>query len=158
MKLIKRILSFVLISKNRTRNYVRLLIALKKKKKFKIIRLILQEHLRNKCHILIGERPIIGSLNMPHPHNICIGAYTTIGENCTLYHDVTIGQSMGLFPQLGNNVIVYTGAKIIGGVTIGDNAVIGANAVVTSDVPSNAIVAGIPAKVIRYRCEDDKLY
>ena len=131
---------------------------LKKKKKCKLIRLILQEHLRRKSHILIGELPVIGSVNLPHPHNICIGAYAEIGENCTLYHDVTIGQNMNRFPRLGNNVIVYTGAKIIGNVTIGDNAIVGANAVVTKDVPENAIVAGIPAKLMRYRDEDDNFH
>ena len=68
---------------------------------------------------------------------------------------MTIGQNLDMFPKIGDNVIVYTGAKIIGGRTIGDNAVIGANAVVIKDVPKNAIVAGIPAKVIRYRNETD---
>lgn len=53
------------------------------------------------------------------------------------------------YPQIGNNVIVYSGAVIVGPVKIGDNAVIGANAVVTQDVPAGAIAVGIPAKIIR---------
>lgn len=61
--------------------------------------------------------------------------------------NVTIGTSAGI-PQIGDNVILTTGCTIIGGVKIGDNVIIGANAVVTHDVPDNSIAVGIPAKVI----------
>ena len=53
-------------------------------------------------------------------------------------------------PIIGNNVLLFAGAKIIGNVRIGNNVVVGANAVVTHDVPDNAVVVGIPAKVINY--------
>jgi serine O-acetyltransferase len=59
---------------------------------------------------------------------------------------VTIGQNHGLYPRIGKNVIVYPGAKIIGGIHIGDGEIIGANAVVVTDVPENSVVGGIPAK------------
>lgn len=52
---------------------------------------------------------------------------------------------------IGDNVFISTGVKIIGGVTIGDNVVIGANSVVVKDIPSNAIVGGVPAKILKYR-------
>lgn len=120
---------------------------------------IIKSYLEKKYFILLGKNSIAGEkLTFPHPRNIVIGADVIIGNNCVIYHDVTLGQSLGKFPQLGNNVIVYTGAKIIGDVKIGDNVVIGANAVVTKDVPQNAIVGGIPAKVIRMRNDDDELY
>ncbi len=84
-----------------------------------------------------------------HPIGICIAKKATIGKNCHIYQNVTIGASKGGFPKIGNNVSIFAGAVVIGDITIGDNAIIGANAVVTKDVPANTIVAGVPAKVIK---------
>ena len=58
---------------------------------------------------------------------------------------------VGGAPTIGDNCIIYPGAKIFGKITIGNNVVIGANAVVNKDVPDNAIVAGVPARIIRYK-------
>lgn len=75
---------------------------------------------------------------------------------------VTIGSSRGGnrsgYPKIGNNVVVCCGAKIIGNVTIGNNVIIGANAVVTKDIPDNACVAGIPAKIINMNGEEHTKY
>ncbi|MEY8349326.1 serine acetyltransferase [Bacillus cereus] len=82
---------------------------------------------------------------------IVIHSRSIIGENCVINSGVTIGGTSKKFdvPELGDNVYVGTGAKIIGPVKIGDNVVIGANAVVTKDIPSNCMVVGIPARIIK---------
>lgn len=79
-------------------------------------------------------------------HSKCV-----IGNNCIIGQGVTIGRKLkpqGV-PTIGNNVYISAGARILGGVTVGDNVIIGANAVIISDIPSNCIVAGVPAKVVR---------
>lgn len=74
-----------------------------------------------------------------------------MGRNCKVYQQVTIGYSHELrAPVIGDNVEVCCGAKVIGGITIGDNVLIGANAVVVKDVPSNSVVAGVPARIIKH--------
>lgn len=79
-------------------------------------------------------------------HDRCI-----IGENCVIGSCTTLGGTNRNYkvPELGNNVLVGTGAKIIGPVKVGNNVVIGANAVVVRDVPDNTVVAGVPARVIK---------
>lgn len=74
-----------------------------------------------------------------------------IGENCWINPGVTLGykDASGDMPVIGNNVTIGTGARILGPITVGDNAVIGANAVVTKDVPPNCTVGGVPAKIIK---------
>jgi serine O-acetyltransferase len=74
-----------------------------------------------------------------------------IGENCLVEQMVTIGHKDGNtgVPSLGNNVYIGAGSKILGPVIIGDNVIIGANAIVTKSVPANCTVAGVPARIIR---------
>lgn len=90
---------------------------------------------------------------------------TIIGSNCVIGSCVTIGTkgSIGTtdakanpeakvkarVPTIGNNVRICSGAKVLGGITVGDNAIIGANAVVINDVPAGAVVAGVPAVIIK---------
>lgn len=75
-----------------------------------------------------------------------------IGDNLWVNQNVTIGYTNETdSPTIGNNVTVTTGAVVIGKCKVGDNAIIGANAVVVKDVPANAVVGGVPAKIIKYR-------
>ena len=84
-----------------------------------------------------------------HGYATSVGAYS-IGRNCSVNQLVVIGwtdRTRG--PILGDNVNVKAGAKILGPITIGNNVTVGANAVVTKDVPPNCVVAGVPARIIR---------
>lgn len=91
-----------------------------------------------------------------HGMGVVIGETTEIGDDVMLYHGVTLGGRSLLHgkrhPTLGNRVTVGAGAKILGPVTIGDDSAVGANAVVTHDVPAEAIATGIPA-VVRARTD-----
>ena len=81
-----------------------------------------------------------------------------IGENCVIGQHVTIGGGNSRYPGvpvIGDNVFISHGAIIFGGITIGDNVIIGANAVVNIPIPDNAVVAGVPAKILRIRSNDE---
>ena len=101
-----------------------------------------------------GSSCFKGIPNLPHGiKGIFISDKATIGKNVTLFQRVTIGltgcdDERG--PDIGDNVYIGPGAKIIKPVHIGNNVKIGANAVVNKDVPDNCVVAGIPAKIIKY--------
>ena len=69
-------------------------------------------------------------------------------KNCLIFQGVTIGYSSSGVPQIGDNVVLTSGCKLLGGIRIGNNVIIGANAVVTHDIPDNSIAVGIPARVI----------
>ncbi|CZF77479.1 serine O-acetyltransferase [Grimontia marina] len=73
-----------------------------------------------------------------------------IGSNVTILHSVTLGRKNNKFPVVLNNVYIGPGACILGDVVIGNNAIIGANATVTKDVPDNAVVVGNPARIVSY--------
>jgi serine O-acetyltransferase len=91
-----------------------------------------------------------GGLVMPHTNGIVVNADARIGYNCEIFQQVTIGEWRGGYPEIGNNVSIGPGAKILGRVKVGDGARIGANAVVTEDVPPGAIVSA-PAAEMRVR-------
>ena len=91
----------------------------------------------------IGKRRMID-----HGMGIVIGETATIGNNCTIYHNSTLGgtgkDKYKRHPDLGNNVMVGSGAKVLGPIKIGNNVKIGANSVVLNDIPDNVTVVGIP--------------
>ncbi len=82
---------------------------------------------------------------------VVIHPRVVVGKNCTIGTCVTIGGKSGWYevPIIGDNVQISSGAKILGPVRIGSNVVVGANAVIVKDVPSNCVVAGVPARIIR---------
>jgi serine O-acetyltransferase len=115
-------------------------------------RLILRRY-TYKFGISVPFRAEIGSgFYIGHFGGIVVHPKCRIGKNCNLSQGVTLGQAnrgrnKG-YPVIGDNVYLGPGAKIVGAVTVGNNAAIGANAVVTRDVPDNAVVVGVPGKVI----------
>lgn len=99
------------------------------------------------CFYLTTEK-IGGGLRLLHPFTTVINA-ESIGKNALIFQQVTIGYKDGKKPIIYDNVTICCGAKVLGGVTIGNNSIIGANAVVVKDVPSNSVVGGVPAKIIK---------
>jgi serine O-acetyltransferase len=101
-------------------------------------------------HDFLAE--IGAGLHIGHTGGIVVSQYAKIGKNCNLSHQGTIGiKNRGKHkgaPEIGDNVYIGPGAKVIGGIKVGNFVAIGANAVVTSDVPDHAVVVGMPARVI----------
>jgi len=94
-------------------------------------------------------------LYLPHPVGIVINRRCRIGANCNIAQHVTLGlksrEPREGCPTLGDRVYVGPGAVIIGAITVGSDAAVGANAVVTKDVPDNAVMAGVPSRIISMR-------
>ncbi len=108
------------------------------------------------------ETRIGKDLHLIHSGNILIAPHAVIGDRCGIMHDVTIGTNalpgtkIGLVvrhgaPTIGNDVFIGVGAKVLGGITIGDRVIIAANSLVTTDIPSGRIAIGVPARVIKPR-------
>lgn len=89
-----------------------------------------------------------------HGMGVVIGETTVIGDHVLMYHGATLGatgkdNSGKRHPTVGNNVIIGSGVKVLGNITIGDNSKIGSNGVVLEDIPANSTAVGIPAKVVK---------
>ena len=126
--------------------------------KFDLIARIISQFSRFLTGIEIHHKAKIGKkLFIDHGMGVVIGETSEIGNNVTLYHNVTLGgiapsinsndqRNTKRHPTLEDNVVVGSGAQILGPIIIGKNSLVGANAVVTKDVPENAVMIGIPAK------------
>ncbi len=104
------------------------------------------------CQCIIGRGAEFGpGFVLIHSNGVVINGSTRGGRNVFIEHQVTIGAEEQQSPELGNDIFIGAGAKVVGAVRIGDHAKVGANAVVVHDVPEGATVGGVPAKVIRTR-------
>ena len=138
--------------------------------KFDLIARIISQFSRFLTGIEIHPRAKIGkNLFIDHGMGVVIGETSEIGDNVTIYHMVTLGgispsinsndqRGSKRHPTLMDNVVVGSGAQVLGPVVVGKNAKIGANAVVTKDVPENAVMVGIPAKNVGTATEEFKPY
>lgn len=133
-----------------------------KSKKLRVLSRLILLHLEKSTGVELSEFATIGSIKIAHGKNIVIGGNSVIGNNVTIYNGVTLGISGKLYnhesgrtmqtndyPTIEDNCIIYTGAKVLGNITIGDNSIVAANAVVVKSMPSNSIIAGIPANVVK---------
>lgn len=123
-------------------------------RKFFMLARIISQTVRFITGIEIHPGAKIGKgLFIDHGMGVVIGETTEIGDNCLLYQGVTLGgtgKDHGKrHPTLGNNVMVGSGAKVLGPFKVGDNAKIASNAVVLEEVPENATAVGVPAKIVR---------
>ena len=102
--------------------------------------------------LIFGTQEIGGGMFIEHGFATIISA-KSIGEDCWINQQVTIGYGSGgkSCPVIGDRVMIRAGAIVVGGITIGNDVTIAAGAVVVHDVPSNTVVAGVPAKVVKYK-------
>ena len=95
----------------------------------------------------------ISGVFIDHGHGVVIGETAEVGEGTVIYQGCTLGgtgkQTGKRHPTIGRNCVISAGAKVLGNITVGDCAKVGAGAVVLRDVPSGATVVGVPAKVVR---------
>ena len=138
--------------------------------KFDLIARMISQFSRFITGIEIHPKAKIGkNLFIDHGMGVVIGETSDIGDNVTIYHMATLGgispsinsddqRETKRHPTLQDNVVVGSGAQVLGPITIGKNAKIGANAVVTKDVPENGVMVGIPAKNVGTATEEFKPY
>lgn len=121
---------------------------------WKLLARMISQRSRRRTGIEIHPGATIGKrLVIDHGMGIVIGETAEIGDDCLIYHGVTLGgtgkDSGKRHPTIGNNVLISTGAKVLGPFKVGDNSRIAANAVVLSEIPADSTAVGIPAKVVR---------
>ena len=126
--------------------------------KFDLISRVISQFSRFLTGIEIHPAAKIGkNFFIDHGMGVVIGETSEIGDNVTIYHMVTLGgispsinsdnqRQVKRHPTLKDNVVIGSGAQVLGPISVGENAKVGANAVVTKDVPANAVMVGIPAK------------
>ena len=138
--------------------------------KFDLIARIISQFSRFLTGIEIHPKAKIGkNLFIDHGMGVVIGETSEIGDNVTIYHAVTLGgispsiksdeqRNTKRHPTLKDHVVIGSGAQILGPININEHAKVGANAVVTHDVPAHAVMVGIPARNIKSKPDEDKSF
>lgn len=147
----KDILLYLLFGRNHCFNYCFWLRLASRKNILFPLAILMHKHLTNKYGIQIPRTTKIGyGFYIGHGIGIVINGGTVIGNNVNISQFLSIGTNKGTPATIGDNVYIGPNVCIVEDVNIGNNATIGAGAVVVKDVPDNATVAGVPAKVISY--------
>lgn len=113
----------------------------------KRMKLVLKKSCDISFNAVIGKK-----LRLAHPTSVVIGSGSILKNNIVIYQNVTLGSNgkhEKTYPVIENGVIIYASSTIIGGVTIGENSIIGANTLVNIDVPPNSFAVGIPCRIIK---------
>jgi len=124
---------------------------------YKMLAKLIEKLIHRWCYCEISTTADIGpGFSIYHPFGLVVGTDVKAGQNLTLSMNVVLGGNIGKQrtdggekPILGDNVNIAAGSKVVGPINIGDNCLIGANSVVISDAPSDCILAGAPARIIR---------
>lgn len=115
---------------------------------FFIFSIFFRRKMRRTCRQIPIGAQIGGGFRLVHYGTVVVHRCAIIGENCTMFHNVTIGKTHKGIPHIGNNVTIGANAVIIGPVHIGNNVTIGAGSVVVKDAPDNVCIAGNPGKIV----------
>ncbi|MDR1567238.1 MAG: hypothetical protein LBS33_00915 [Streptococcaceae bacterium] len=146
---IVKFIRFFIMAEERRRTLIRWLA----KARLPIWQLFLQQYLVTTCCVFLPRHNQLSEdIFFRHPANITIAALK-IGRNCVIHQGVTIGGSgrvVTSFPTIEDDVTIYANSVIVGGVTVGKGSKVAAGAVVIEDVPPYTLVAGVPAKVVKY--------
>lgn len=117
---------------------------------------LISRHLQRSFGVYIGiDATIPASVRFPHPVGIVIGNGVVLGERVTVYQNVTLGGrqlgdgTLGLYPSVGADTVIYSGAVIAGAISVGCDCRVGANSVVLQDVPDGSTAVGVPARILR---------
>lgn len=150
--LLKKIFNLIFpVVDDRVDSYVKI-ISFCKRKKMRLLGVVVSRRLQLKYGVFLPYNcDFNNSLILRHPSSIIIGDGVILGNNVTIFQNVTIGRSdtyVANYPRIGDNVIIYAGAVIVGDVKIGANCIVGANTVVTKNIPANSIAIGVPARII----------
>lgn len=116
--------------------------------------------LESRYNLVLSRKASLGNnLQLVHPIGVVIGAYVIIEDNVKIFQNVTLGggklgdADAKRMPKIGENTTIFAGAVIVGNVSIGKSCTIGANSVVTSDIPDNCVAVGAPARIINKRID-----